>query len=329
MDSLKIGNITLPHRAVFGPMAGFTDAPCRRLMAQHGAGFTVSEMVSSRALVYHDHKTVSLLKAEPNGAPYGVQIFGEIPQIMGEAAAAIEEYEFDFLDINMGCPAKKVNRKLAGSALLQFPDLVEKILKEVVNAVDVPVTLKIRTGWDKANRNCVQIGKIAEQSGIQALTIHGRTKECLFEGEAEYDNIRAVKQSISIPVIANGDIDSASKAKKVLEYTGADAIMIGRAALGNPWLFQAVEALVEHDTIIQTPSLREKCGHILRHIQELHQFYGEQKGYRIARKHVAWYLQGIQPDSVFRQTFNAINEPKEQLIVLEDFLNSILDKEKC
>ena len=206
---------------------------------------------------------------------------------------------------------------------------MEKILKEVVNAVDVPVTLKIRTGWDKANRNCVQIGKIAEQSGIQALTIHGRTKECLFEGEAEYDNIRAVKQSISIPVIANGDIDSASKAKKVLEYTGADAIMIGRATLGNPWLFQAVEALVEHDSIIQTPSLREKCGHILRHIQELHQFYGEQKGYRIARKHVTWYLQGIQPDSVFRQTFNAINEPKEQLIVLEDFLNSILDKEKC
>ena len=248
---------------------------------------------------------------------------------MAQAAAINVAYGAEIIDINMGCPAKKVNRKLAGSALLQFPDLVEKILKEVVNAVDVPVTLKIRTGWDKANRNCVQIGKIAEQSGIQALTIHGRTKECLFEGEAEYDNIRAVKQSISIPVIANGDIDSALKAKKVLEYTGADAIMIGRAALGNPWLFQAVEALVEHDSIIQTPSLREKCGHILHHIQELHQFYGEQKGYRIARKHVAWYLQGIQPDSVFRQTFNAINEPKEQLIVLEDFLNSILDKEKC
>ena len=258
-----------------------------------------------------------------------VQIAGSDPLETAQAAAINVAYGAEIIDINMGCPAKKVNRKLAGSALLQFPDLVEKILKEVVNAVDVPVTLKIRTGWDKANRNCVQIGKIAEQSGIQALTIHGRTKECLFEGEAEYDNIRAVKQSISIPVIANGDIDSASKAKKVLEYTGADAIMIGRAALGNPWLFQAIEALVEHDTIIQTPSLREKCGHILRHIQELHQFYGEQKGYRIARKHVAWYLQGIQPDSVFRQTFNAINEPKEQLIVLEDFLNSILDKEKC
>ena len=258
-----------------------------------------------------------------------MQIAGSDPLEMAQAAAINVAYGAEIIDINMGCPAKKVNRKLAGSALLQFPDLVEKILKEVVNAVDVPVTLKIRTGWDKANRNCVQIGKIAEQSGIQALTIHGRTKECLFEGEAEYDNIRAVKQSISIPVIANGDVDSASKAKKVLEYTGADAIMIGRATLGNPWLFQAVESLVEHDSIIQTPSLREKCGHILRHIQELHQFYGEQKGYRIARKHVAWYLQGIQPDSVFRQTFNAINEPKEQLIVLEDFLNSILDKEKC
>ena len=286
-------------------------------------------MMSTNPQVWHTEKSKLRLAHSEELGLNAVQIAGSDPLEMAQAAAINVAYGAEIIDINMGCPAKKVNRKLAGSALLQFPDLVEKILKEVVNAVDVPVTLKIRTGWDKANRNCVQIGKIAEQSGIQALTIHGRTKECLFEGEAEYDNIRAVKQSISIPVIANGDIDSASKAKKVLEYTGADAIMIGRAALGNPWLFQAVEALVEHDSIIQTPSLREKCGHILHHIQELHQFYGEQKGYRIARKHVAWYLQGIQPDSVFRQTFNAINEPKEQLIVLEDFLNSILDKEKC
>ena len=316
-------------KLILAPMAGVTDYAYRTIAAEMGADVTVTEMVSSRALCYDDKKTVKLLRKTPTGV-CGAQIFGNDPEFMAKAAKlTLELSGCDFIDINMGCPAKKVNRKLAGSALLQFPNLVEKILKEVVNAVDVPVTLKIRTGWDKANRNCVQIGKIAEQSGIQALTIHGRTKECLFEGEAEYDNIRAVKQSISIPVIANGDIDSASKAKKVLEYTGADAIMIGRAALGNPWLFQAVEALVEHDSIIQTPSLRERCGHILRHIQELHQFYGEQKGYRIARKHVAWYLQGIQPDSVFRQTFNAINEPKEQLIVLEDFLNSILDKEKC
>lgn len=326
---MRIGSYELKNRILLAPMAGITDQPFRRLCANYGAGLTFSEMMSTNPQVWHTEKSKLRLAHSEELGLNAVQIAGSDPLEMAQAAAINVAYGAEIIDINMGCPAKKVNRKLAGSALLQFPDLVEKILKEVVNAVDVPVTLKIRTGWDKANRNCVQIGKIAEQSGIQALTIHGRTKECLFEGEAEYDNIRAVKQSISIPVIANGDIDSASKAKKVLEYTGADAIMIGRAALGNPWLFQAVEALVEHDTIIQTPSLREKCGHILHHIQELHQFYGEQKGYRIARKHVAWYLQGIQPDSVFRQTFNAINEPKEQLIVLEDFLNSILDKEKC
>ena len=326
---MRIGSYELKNRILLAPMAGITDRPFRRLCAHYGAGLTFSEMMSTNPQVWHTGKSKLRLAHSEELGLNAVQIAGSDPLEMAQAAAINVAYGAEIIDINMGCPAKKVNRKLAGSALLQFPDLVEKILKEVVNAVDVPVTLKIRTGWDKANRNCVQIGKIAEQSGIQALTIHGRTKECLFEGEAEYDNIRAVKQSISIPVIANGDIDSASKAKKVLEYTGADAIMIGRAALGNPWLFQAVEALVEHDSIIQTPSLREKCGHILRHIQELHQFYGEQKGYRIARKHVAWYLQGIQPDSVFRQTFNAINEPKEQLIVLEDFLNSILDKEKC
>ena len=326
---MRIGSYELKNRILLAPMAVITDQPFRRLCAHYGAGLTFSEMMSTNPQVWHTEKSKLRLAHSEELGLNAVQIAGSDPLEMAQAAAINVAYGAEIIDINMGCPAKKVNRKLAGSALLQFPDLVEKILKEVVNAVDVPVTLKIRTGWDKANRNCVQIGKIAEQSGIQALTIHGRTKECLFEGEAEYDNIRAVKQSISIPVIANGDIDSASKAKKVLEYTGADAIMIGRASLGNPWLFQAVEALVEHDTIIQTPSLREKCGHILRHIQELHQFYGEQKGYRIARKHVAWYLQGIQPDSVFRQTFNAINEPKEQLIVLEDFLNSILDKEKC
>ena len=326
---MRIGSYELKNRILLAPMAGITDQPFRRLCAHYGAGLTFSEMMSTNPQVWHTEKSKLRLAHSEDLGLNAVQIAGSDPLEMAQAAAINVAYGAEIIDINMGCPAKKVNRKLAGSALLQFPDLVEKILKEVVNAVDVPVTLKIRTGWDKANRNCVQIGRFAEQSGIQALTIHGRTKECLFEGEAEYDNIRAVKQSISIPVIANGDIDSASKAKTVLEYTGADAIMIGRAALGNPWLFQAVEALVEHDTIIQTPSLREKCGHILHHIQELHQFYGEQKGYRIARKHVAWYLQGIQPDSVFRQTFNAINEPKEQLIVLEDFLNSILDKEKC
>ena len=216
------------------------------------------------------------------------------------------EYGAQIIDINMGCPAKKVNRKMAGSALLQYPQLVRQILETVVKSVEVPVTLKIRTGWDLENRNCVEIAKIAEQSGIQALTIHGRTRACKFEGDAEYEHIRLVKQQVAIPVIANGDITSAQKAKAVLDYTGADGIMIGRGALGRPWLFQSVVGLVEHDSIIQEPSPEEKYCVILQHIRELHRFYGEEKGYRIARKHIAWYLQDIQPDSVFKQDFNAI-----------------------
>ncbi|MBF0751468.1 MULTISPECIES: tRNA dihydrouridine synthase DusB [unclassified Pasteurella] len=326
---MRIGSYQLKNRVLLAPMAGITDKPFRRLCTHYGAGLTFSEMMSANPQVWHTEKSKLRLAHSDDLGINAVQIAGSDPLEMAQAAAINVEYGAEIIDINMGCPAKKVNRKLAGSALLQFPELVENILQEVVNAVNVPVTLKIRTGWDKSHRNCIQIGKIAEQSGIQALTIHGRTRECLFEGEAEYDNIRAVKSAISIPVIANGDIDSAEKAKTVLDYTGADAIMIGRAALGNPWLFQAVDAFIEHDSIIQTPSLSEKCGQILHHIKELHQFYGEQKGYRIARKHVAWYLQGIQPNSVFRQTFNTISDPKEQLIVLEEFLNSILDREKC
>ena len=326
---MRIGPYPLKNRVLLAPMAGITDKPFRRLCAHYGAGLTFSEMMSANPQLWHTEKSKLRLAYSDELGFNAVQIAGSEPLEMARAAAANVECGAQIIDINMGCPAKKVNRKLAGSALLQFPELVENILREVVKAVDVPVTLKIRTGWNKSNRNCVQIGKIAEQSGIQALTIHGRTRECLFEGEAEYDNIRAVKQAVSIPVIANGDIDCAAKAKQVLDYTGADAIMIGRAALGNPWLFQAVESLIERDTIIQTPSLSEKCAQILRHIQELHQFYGASKGYRIARKHIAWYLQEIQPGSVFRQTFNAINDPREQLIVLEDFLNSILDKARC
>lgn len=325
---MRIGDYQLKNRVLLAPMAGITDQPFRRRCAYYGAGLTFSEMMSANPQVWHTEKSKLRLAHQDVGIN-AVQIAGADPLEMAQAAAINVEYGAEIIDINMGCPAKKVNRKLAGSALLQFPDLVEKILTEVVNAVDVPVTLKIRTGWDKANRNCVQIGRIAEQCGIQALTIHGRTKACLFHGEAEYESIRTVKQAVSIPVIANGDITTAQKAKAVLDYTGADAVMIGRAALGKPWFFQAVNAFVEQGMTINEPSLSEKCSQILAHIRELHQFYGEQKGYRIARKHVAWYLQGIQPDSVFKQAFNAITDPKEQLQVLEDFLNLILDKEKC
>ncbi|WP_373101067.1 MULTISPECIES: tRNA dihydrouridine synthase DusB [Pasteurellaceae] len=327
---MRIGSYQLKNRVLLAPMAGITDQPFRRICARYGAGLTYSEMMSANPQVWHTEKSKLRLSHHQDAGINAVQIAGADPDEMAQAAQVNVEYGAQIIDINMGCPAKKVNRRMAGSALLQYPDLVRRILEAVVNAVNVPVTLKIRTGWDRKNRNCVEIAKIAEQSGIQALTVHGRTRECLFEGEAEYDNIGAVKRQVSIPVIANGDITSARKALDVLNYTGADAIMIGRGALGNPWIFQSVAALVEADSIVSPPSLAEKCGVILRHIRALHRFYGEGKGYRIARKHVAWYLQGIQPNSGFKQTFNAITTAAGQLAALEDYFNLIqLDRETC
>lgn len=325
---MRIGSYQLKNRVLLAPMAGITDQPFRRICRHYGAGLTFSEMMSTNPQVWHTEKSRLRLAHQDVGIN-AVQIAGSDPVEMAQAAQINVEYGAQIIDINMGCPAKKVNRKMAGSALLQYPDLVKQILESVVNAVSVPVTLKIRTGWDKNHRNCLQIAQIAEQAGIQALTIHGRTRACMFEGEAEYDYIKTVKQAVSIPVIANGDIISAQKAQQILEYTNADAVMIGRGALGRPWIFQSVINLVENNSIICEPSLDEKCAVILQHIQDLHQFYGEQKGYRIARKHIAWYLQEIQPDSNFKQAFNSLTSSQEQLVALEDFFNFILmDKEK-
>ncbi|MDO4430195.1 MAG: tRNA dihydrouridine synthase DusB [Lonepinella koalarum] len=320
---MRIGSYELKNRILLAPMAGITDLPFRKLCANYGAGLTFSEMMSANPQVWHTEKSKLRLSHHQDAGINAVQIAGSDPNEMAQAAQINVGYGAEIIDINMGCPAKKVNRKLAGSALLQYPDLVQKILNAVVNAVDVPVTLKIRTGWDQEHRNCLEIAQIAEQAGIQALSIHGRTRECLFNGEAEYEHIKAVKAAVSIPIIANGDIISAEKAKFVLDYTNADAIMIGRGALGRPWIFQSVAALIESNATIVEPSLDEKCGVILRHITELHQFYGDEKGYRIARKHVAWYLQDILPNSDFRQTFNALTNPKEQLAALEEFFTLI------
>ena len=327
---MQIGSYKLTSNVLLAPMAGITDQPFRRLCSHYGAGLTCSEMMSTNPQVWHTEKSKLRLAHHQDAGINTVQIAGSDPVEMAQAAQVNVEYGAQIIDINMGCPAKKVNRKLAGSALLQYPDLVEKILHSVVNAVNVPVTLKIRTGWNQEHRNCIEIAKIAEQAGIQALSIHGRTRECLFNGNAEYDSIKKVKQQIAIPVIANGDITTAQQAQEVLDYTGADGVMIGRGALGKPWLFQPIVSLIQTGSITPEPSLDEKCGVILQHIRDLHQFYGEEKGYRIARKHVSWYLEGIQPNSDFRQTFNAITNAKAQLIALEDFFNLILlDKEKC
>lgn len=319
---MQIGQYEIKNRIFLAPMAGITDQPFRRLCSQLGAGLTFSEMMSTNPDVWHTEKSRLRLAHHEEIGINAVQIAGSDPIEMAESAKVNVEYGADIIDINMGCPAKKVNKKMAGSALLREPELVAQILDAVVNAVDVPVTLKIRTGWDLENRNCLTIAKIAEQVGIKALTIHGRTRSCLFNGEAEYESIKAVKQAVSIPIIANGDIMSAEKAKSVLDYTNADAVMIGRGSFGNPWLFKEINDFFETGQYSTLPE-NEKYQLMFKHIEDLHQFYGEEKGYRIARKHVGWYVEQLQPESNFKRTFNTLSSTKEQLNALEDFVKSI------
>ncbi|MEG9498533.1 tRNA dihydrouridine synthase DusB [Mannheimia indoligenes] len=319
---MQIGQYEIKNRIFLAPMAGITDQPFRRLCSQLGAGLTFSEMMSTNPDVWHTEKSRLRLAHHEEIGINAVQIAGSDPIEMAEAAKVNVEYGADIIDINMGCPAKKVNKKMAGSALLREPELVAQILDAVVNAVDVPVTLKIRTGWDLENRNCLTIAKIAEHAGIKALTIHGRTRSCLFNGEAEYESIKAVKQAVSIPIIANGDIISAEKAKSVLDYTNADAVMIGRGSFGNPWLFKEINDFFETGQYSTLPE-NEKYQLMFKHIEDLHHFYGEEKGYRIARKHVGWYVEQLQPESNFKRTFNTLSSTKEQLNALEDFVKSI------
>lgn len=316
---MRIGKYELKNRIFLAPMAGITDQPFRRLCSQLGAGLTFSEMMSTNPDVWHTEKSKLRLAHHEEIGINAVQIAGSDPKEMADAAKVNVAYGAEIIDINMGCPAKKVNKKMAGSALLREPDLVAEILDAVVNAVDVPVTLKIRTGWDKENRNCLEIARIAEQAGISALTIHGRTKACLFEGEAEYDSIKAVKQAVSIPVIANGDITSAEKAKFVLDYTQADAVMVGRGSYGRPWIFSEIADYFLKGEV-GSITFEQKCELMLKHIQDLHQFYGEEKGFRIARKHVGWYVEQLNPHSNFKRTFNALDSTTEQLRALEDFI---------
>lgn len=319
---MRIGHYQLRNRLIAAPMAGITDRPFRTLCYEMGAGLTVSEMMSSNPEVWASDKSRLRMVHVDEPGIRTVQIAGSVPEEMAEAARINVDNGAQIIDINMGCPAKKVNRKLAGSALLQYPELVKSILTAVVNAVDVPVTLKIRTGWDPANRNCVEIAQLAEECGIQALTIHGRTRACLFQGNAEYDSIRTVKQKVSIPVIANGDITSPHKARAVLDYTGADALMIGRAAQGRPWIFREIQHYLDTGELLPPLPLAEVKRLLGAHVRELHDFYGQAKGYRIARKHVAWYLQEHAPDDQFRRTFNAIEDASEQLEALEAYFEN-------
>ncbi|MFU9135249.1 tRNA dihydrouridine synthase DusB [Erwinia sp. ErVv1] len=320
---MRIGNHQLRNRLIAAPMAGITDRPFRTLCYAMGAGMTVSEMLSSNPEVWASDKSRLRMVHSDEPGIRTVQIAGCDPVDMAEAARVNAASGAQVIDINMGCPAKKVNRKMAGSALLQHPELVKSILSAVVNAVDIPVTLKIRTGWDTDNRNCVEIAQLAERCGIQALTIHGRTRACMFNGNAEYDSIRTVKQNVSIPVIANGDITDPHKARAVLDYTGADALMIGRAAQGRPWIFREIQHYLDTGELLAPMPLAEVKRLLIGHLRELHDFYGQRKGYRIARKHVSWYLQEHAPNDQFRRTFNAIEDASEQLEALEAYFENL------
>jgi tRNA-dihydrouridine synthase B len=320
---LKIGNYQLKNNLIVAPMAGVTDRPFRELCLRYGAGMAVSEMMSSNPRLWKTSKSKQRMVHEGESGIRSVQIAGADPQLMAEAAQHSVENGAQIIDINMGCPAKKVNKKLAGSALLQYPEIIKQILTAVVDAVDVPVTLKTRTGWNTDNKNCVEIAKMAEDCGIQALALHGRTRTCMYKGEAEYDSIKAVKAAISIPVIANGDIDSPEKAQHVLDYTGADALMIGRPAQGRPWIFQEIRHYLENGTKMPELPPEEVKGILLGHVQELHQFYGEYLGPRIARKHVGWYLQEHEQAKEFRRTFNAIDAANQQLDALQGYFENV------
>jgi tRNA-dihydrouridine synthase B len=310
--AVRIGPYTLPNRLILAPMAGVTDRPFRLLCRRLGAGLVVSEMVTSDVRLWNSRKSRLRLLHEGDPEPRSVQIAGGDPQMLAEAARRNVELGAQIIDINMGCPAKKVCNKAAGSALMKDESLVEAILQAVVAAVDVPVTLKIRTGWDRQNKNGLRVAKIAEQAGIAALAVHGRTRADLYTGEAEYDTIAEIKQAVSMPVFANGDIDSPRKARAVLERTGADALLIGRAAQGRPWIFREIEHYLATGNELPPPSLTEVERILLEHLAALHAFYGEEMGVRIARKHVGWYLATLPGAREFRAHFNRLDNTDAQ-----------------
>jgi tRNA-dihydrouridine synthase B len=324
---VKIGPYTLDNNLILAPMAGVTDRPFRQLCKKMGAGLVVSEMLSSNPRVWNTTKSQLRMNHEGESGIRSVQIAGSEPFLMAQAAQFNVDNGAQIIDINMGCPAKKVNKKLAGSALLQQPQLVEAIVKAVVDAVKVPVTLKIRTGWDTDNRNGVQIAQIAEANGIQSLAVHGRTRACMYKGNAEYDTIRKIKETISIPVIANGDIMSVDDAKAVLSYTGADGIMIGRGAQGNPWIFRQISYFLSTGEYLSEPSIAEKLEVLTQHIHNVQQFYGDTAGVRIARKHVGWYVDKYDSDRTFRRAFNAIEEGESQIKALVAYFSSLPEQD--
>jgi len=322
-SAVRIGPYCTDNNLVVAPMAGVTDRPFRQLCKRLGAGLAVSEMLASNPQLRDTTK--SLRRGDHAGEvePVVVQIAGADPAQMADAARYNVEHGAQIVDINMGCPAKKVCNVAAGSALLQNEALVESILDAVVRAVDVPVTLKIRTGWSREHKNAVRVARIAERAGVAALSVHGRTRECRFVGAVEYDTIRAVKQAVAIPVIANGDIDSPECARSVLALTGADAIMIGRAAQGRPWIFREIRHYLDRGQRLAPPEVVEIRGVILEHLADHYAFYGEFSGVRIARKHLGWYAEGLAGGETFRHEVNRLDTSATQIAAVNRFFDRL------
>jgi tRNA-dihydrouridine synthase B len=318
---MRIGPYELKNNLFLAPMAGVTDRPFRTLCRRLGAGMAVSEMVSCNSLLWGSEKTRRRADHAGEGEPRSVQILGTDPAMMAEAARANVDRGAQIIDINMGCPAKKVCNVAAGSALLRHEALVADILRAVVAAVNVPVTLKIRTGWDRQNRNGVAIARIAEDCGVQLLSVHGRTRADQYQGEAEYETIAAIKAAVRIPVIANGDITGPEMAAHVLRVTGADGLMIGRAAQGNPWIFREIAHFLATGERLAPPPVTEVRDVLLEHLDNLHTFYGERLGARVARKHIGWYSKGLRGGAVFRHEINRVENAGEQRSRVRDFFD--------
>jgi len=316
---MKIGPYELASPFVLAPMAGVTDAPFRRLCRRFGAGMTTSEMTTADTSLWQTAKSRRRLDLDLDAEPVAVQIAGSEPDQLAIAAVACVERGAQIIDINMGCPAKKVCKRLAGSALLRDEQLVANILTRVVGAVDVPVTLKIRTGWDPEHRNGERIARIAEQSGIQALAVHGRTRACRYRGDAEYETIAQIKDAISIPVIANGDITTPEKSLEVLRLTNADALMIGRGAQGRPWIFQELTNLVQDGSVFSPLEKNELRDTMLDHLEDMHRFYGDLTGVRVARKHLTWYCKHLANADAFRYRVVRVDSAEEQLRLMQEY----------
>ncbi|MFZ6731547.1 tRNA dihydrouridine synthase DusB [Undibacterium sp. Ji42W] len=318
---MQIGSYVLRNNIFVAPMAGVTDRPFRQLCKELGAGYAVSEMAASNPKLWETEKSTRRTNHEGEMEPKAVQIAGADPQMLAECAKHNVDKGAQIIDINMGCPVKKVCNAWCGSALLQHESLVGQILDAVVGAVDVPVTLKFRTGWDRANKNALNIARMAESAGIQMLTLHGRTRADGYKGDAEYDTIGAVKAAVNIPVVANGDITTPEKAKYVLEVTGADAIMIGRAAQGRPWIFREIEHFLLTGQHLPAPLISEVRGLMDAHLKEHYAFYGDYLGVRTARKHIGWYVQDLVGGEDFRQQMNLLTDCDEQLAAVSSFFD--------